>query len=175
MNQIQTICESGMHFICDSRDTFFVEKYVHDARLQGVKAVEFIKRRKSGLIFLVEAKASAPHPEGTLQGKFKEFIDEVAQKAIDGFSLLFSVITSRRKVELGEFLTSIDYAKVNFCLVLVIKNHEKEWLPNVQDALKEYLRHFYTAWDWGSRPVLVLNEEMAARYGLILTPTDESE
>lgn len=175
MNQIQTICESGMHFICDPRDTFFVEKYVHDARLQGVKAVEFIKRRKSGLIFLVEAKTSAPHPEGESPNDFMMFIDEVAQKAIDGFSLLFSIISSRREAEIGELLASANYAKMDFCLVLVIKNHERDWLPNVHDALKEYLRHFYTAWDWGSRPVLVLNEEMAARYGLILTPTDESE
>ena len=160
MSTVQTICESGMYFICDPCDTFFVEKYAQDAGLRSV---------------MVEAKTSAPHPEGISKAKFKEFIGEVAQKAIDGFSLLFSVITSRRKVELGEFLASIDYAKANFCLVLVIKNHEKEWLPNVQDALREYLRHFYTAWNWGSLPVLVLNEEMAARCGLILAPVNESE
>lgn len=175
MSTVQTICESGMYFIYDPCDTFFVEKYAQDAGLRSVKVVEFIRKRKADLIVMVEAKTSAPHPEGISKGKFKEFIGEVAQKAIDGFSLLFSVITSRRKVELGEFLASIDYAKANFCLVLVIKNHEKEWLPNVQDALREYLRHFYTAWNWGSLPVLVLNEEMAARCGLILATVDESE
>ena len=175
MRAIQTICESGMHFICDPRDTFFVEKYAQDARLQGVKAVEFIRRRKSGLIFLVEAKTSAPHPDGESPNDFMIFIDEVAQKAIDGFSLLFSVINSRRKSEIGELLASVDYAKTDFCFVLVIKNHEKEWTINVQDKLREHLRHFCTAWNWGSRPVLVLNEEMAAKCGLILAPTDESE
>lgn len=175
MSTVQTICESGMYFICDPCDTFFVEKYAQDAGLRSVKVVEFIRKRKADLIVMVEAKTSAPHPEGISKGKFKEFIDEVAQKAIDGFSLLFSIISSRREAEIGELLASVDYAKTDFCFVLVIKNHEKEWTSNVQDKLREHLRHFYTAWKWGSRPVLVLNEEMAARYGLILAPVNESE
>ena len=175
MSTVQTICESGMHFLCDPRYTFFVEKYVHGTGLQGVKSVEFIRKKSPGLICLVEAKTSAPHPKEPSPDNFKQFIGEIAQKAIDGFSLLLSVIISRRNADLGELLASVDYAKTDFCFVLVIKNHEKDWLPDVHDALKEYLRHFFTAWNWGSRPVLVLNEEMAVQCGLILAPTDESE
>lgn len=129
MSTVQTICESGMYFIYDPCDTFFVEKYAQDAGLRSVKVVEFIRKRKADLIVMVEAKTSAPHPEGISKGKFKEFIGEVAQKAIDGFSLLFSVITSRRKVELGEFLASIDYAKANFALCLSSKTMKKNGFP----------------------------------------------
>ena len=167
MSTVQILSESEMNFFCDLRDTFFVEKYVHDAGLQGVKAVEFIRQKKPGLIFLVEAKTSAPHPAGASPDNFDKFINEIVQKAIDSFSLLFSAISSRRDAALGELLASADYAKTEFCLVLIIKNHEKEWLVSVQEALRESLRHFYVAWSWGSRPVLVLNREMAVQYGLI--------
>lgn len=68
MSTVQILSESEMNFFCDLRDTFFVEKYVHDAGLQGIKAVEFIRQKKPGLIFLVEAKTSAPHPAGASPG-----------------------------------------------------------------------------------------------------------
>ena len=172
MRALQTVCESGMYFSCDSSCTFFVEKYVHDTGLQGVKAVEFIRQKNKSKIFLVEAKTSAPHHAGSSPDDFKKFIDEIVQKAIDSFSLLFSVITLRRQAALGNVLAKADYSRTKFCLVLIIKNHEKEWLANVQNALSEQLRHFYTAWNWGSTPVVVLNEEMAIDQGLILPPPE---
>ena len=131
---LQTLHESGMDFFCDSRDTFFVEKYVKESGIQHVKTVEIV------------------------------------QKAIDGFSILLTVITSRRQAELGESIASADYTKTCFCLVLVIKNHEKAWLSPIQDMLRNTLYHFSTAWNWGSQPILVLNEEMAVNERIIMSP-----
>lgn len=167
MNANQTICESGMHFPYNPGQTFLIEKYVQGTGLQHVKSVEFIRPPKKGLIWLVEAKPSAPNPASPSPENFNTFINDIAQKAIDSFSILFSIITARRNVQLDNPPDPLTYLSAKYCLVLVIKNHKSEWLEPVRNALQERLRHFYTAWDWGSCPVLVLNEAMALRYGLI--------
>ena len=167
MKDISTLCESGMNFPYNPRNTFLIEKHIKDAGLQYVKAVEFIRPQNHRLILLVEAKTSAPNPASAPPENFSTFIKDIAQKAIDSFSILFSIITERRPAPRDTPLDPAKYLRAEYCLVLVIKDHESEYLAPVQEALREQLRHFSTAWSWGSRPVLVLNEVLALRYGLV--------
>lgn len=61
----------------------------------------------------------------------------------------------------------IDYRTVTLLLILVIKTHSPEWLPDVQDALNQQIRserRFDKLWH---TEIVVLNEEMARRRGLV--------
>lgn len=152
------LSESNMVFLCDDERTFLCEKYVNTNSIQHIKSVEFILKDRSR-IFLVEAKTSVPNPENS--ENFKKYIDDISNKAIDSFSLLLSAVMKRRNIDICSEILHADYAKINFHLLLVIKNHKKEWCPPVQSGLEDSLRHFTVAWNWGPQPVIVLTEEMA--------------
>ena len=160
------LVESEMNFLCDIQDTFFIEKYLKENNVEHVKCIEFIRRIKDNLIILVEAKTSAPNPNNCPE-KFEYFIKDIIQKAIDGFSMFGSILIGTREERLPSYLFSTDYSEVQFCFILVIKKHKIEWLPEVKSILENELRHFYTAWNWGNIPVLVLNEDLAFEQGLI--------
>lgn len=177
MSMRACIHESGMRLTCDTENTFFCEEVIHTAGIQNVKAVEFITKReteKAIKLLLIEAKSSAPHP--ATKEAFAKFIDEIAQKAVDSFSLLLAAKLGRweGKVPLCPNLATADYGAMTVSLVLVIRRHKKDWLAPVQASLHNKLRHFMTAWHWGPQPVQVLNEEQAAEKQFVILPKDET-
>ena len=161
--------ESEMTFLCDEDHTFFCEKYVNDSCIQNLKSVEFIVKNNEK-IFLVEAKSTAPKPGN--KDDFNKYIDDISNKAIDSFSLLLSTIVNRRSIDICQDILNADYSKISFYLVLIIKNHEKEWCPPVQSGLENNLRHFTVAWNWGTQPVLVLTEDMARKQRFLKSNDD---
>lgn len=168
------IHESGMQLPYDEENTFFCEKVIQAAGIQHVKPVEFIIKKGKKLL-LVEAKISAPNSKN--KEDFHKYIEEIAQKAVDSFSLLLAVKLWRwvGDVSLCPNLATADYGKMTVSLVLVIRQHSSGLLAPVQASLHNKLRHFIAAWRWGSQPVVVLNEEMAVEKKFVVIPMDEEE
>jgi hypothetical protein len=69
--------------------------------------------------------------------------------------------------ELSQSFRDMDLSHVDFRFILVVKNHEEQWLVPLQEALNQ--KFWATAKTWALAPscVLVLNNEMAAKKGLV--------
>lgn len=98
----------------------------------------------------------------------------MSQKDIDSFSLFLSIVVHRREGNLSEKIKSLYFSKIGFQFIVIIKKHEEDWCAPVMEALADTMYHFTKAWNWGSRPILVLNEQMASDMGLIM-PSRQSE
>ena len=53
--------------------------------------------------------------------------------------------------------------------VLVVREHPESWLPPLADALKRRLNATFKVWAFSPNSVVVLNDKMALKYGLIRT------
>ncbi len=140
---------------------------------QGVKMVEFVVLRpKPGTtpaIWIVEAKSSSPRP--TTQPDFEKYIDDIGVKLANGLVLVLAACLGRHpncQAEVPDGFRSLDFGATVIRFVLVIKGHPEEWLVPLRDALEQALKPLVKTWAVGPGPVVVLNEELARRYGLIL-------
>lgn len=162
------INESGMRFgeYPDSH-VFYIEKskVYEEIKNEGIKSVEFILLKNSKLL-LLEAKTSAPNPKNQeTPERFDEYIKDIAEKMRNSLDLFLYQLS--QKEELSKTLLEVDYHGVGVTCVLVIKNHQKEWLPPVKDALsRELLKHKRMKTIWKCK-IIVINEEQAVSYGLV--------
>ncbi len=168
-----SIPESGMVFgPFPQEDCFYIEKSALYHNLQGgVKMAEFALLRQNQavpVVWLVEAKSSSPRPENAYN--FADFINEIRDKLINALSLLVNLRLQRHPqafAELPSPFQAIELSQLQFRLVLVIRGHKPEWLPPLQDELRKVLKVDTKLWALGPNAVLVFNEEMAIRHGLI--------
>lgn len=162
--------ESDMELCYDIESTFLCEKYINSIKINNLKSVEFITIHNNKIL-LVEAKKTAPFPKNieTETSGYKKYINDISQKAKDSFSIFSSIIMNLRDINICSKLRNADYRNIEFRLIVIIKNHEKEWCEQVQNALENNLRHFAKVWNWGSYPVMVLNEQMACDKGLVVS------
>lgn len=175
-----TITESGLVFgPYPENECFLVEKSATYQNIQnGVKMAEFLllQRRdsKPPLILVIEVKSSSPHPE--TQPNFTEFIDEIREKLTNGLMLTIASILERHEVaqrELSQEFKDLDLAICEFRLILVINGHKEEWLPPLKDALTRSLHSTIKTWALGATPIMVLNEKMGSKLGLICSPSSK--
>ena len=169
-----TIAESGLVF-GPYRDEhcFHVEKSATYQRVRDrVHMAEFLllrpKEKRTHQIWVEAAKASSPRSGNPI--RFDQFIDEIGQKLTNGLTLGVSARLKRHKAaetELSADFKSFDLATVEFRLVLVIKGHKPDWLPELQNALTAKLHALVRTWALGGMSIAVLNEEGARRHGLI--------
>ena len=165
----ESVIESGMEFIVSpEQNLYYIEKSPVYAALQNeMKMAEFVlyddKKKK---VFVVEAKTSAPNPNSNVQAaNFNTFINEIDQKLSNAMDL-FAKQALCSALPAG--FEKIDYSNVNIVFVLVIKNHKKEWLQTVNDALGIAVnkhKRFKKIWKCN---VIVLNEDSARKKKLIL-------
>ncbi len=162
------INESGMRF-GDYPDShvFHIEKskVYEEIKNEGIKSVEFILLKNSKLL-LLEAKTSAPNPESQeTPERFGEYIQNIAEKMRNSLDLFLYQLS--RKEELSRTFMEINYHDVDVTCVLVIKNHQKEWLSPVNDALsRELLKHKRMKAIWKCK-IIVINEAQAVSHGLV--------
>ena len=176
-----SITESGMTFGPFPVDhLFYVEKSEIYQKLQDrVKIAEFaLLRMDSGQprsLWIVEAKSSAPQP-ATIPN-FDEFLREICEKLVNAFNITLALSLGRHAEYAGDLpplFKSLDLSSAGFRLILVINGHQTDWLPPLRDALVKLLRLTLITWDMTPLPVVVLNQELAEQYGLILASTDAS-
>ena len=163
------ISESGMVFGEYAEENGFqIEKSkLHDKIGNGIKVVEFILINEPNKLNFIEAKASSPQPREDNMERFDEFIGEITDKFIHSFNLYYSGIMKRNNGydEISNKFFDINNSEVKFKFILVIKNHKKEWLAPLSEALKRQLIVHNTIW---KSEVIVINEDMAREYKLII-------
>lgn len=174
---MESFIESGMTFgpYPDGHCFRIETSKTYQAIQQGVQMAEFLLLRgdegKPPVVWIVEAKKSSPRP--VTQPNFSEFIGEIHDKLTNGLELGVASILKRHPkaaAELPDLLKNLDLTAAGFRLVLIINGHDKLWLPDLQDALRNALHSTIKTWALGPSSVVVINDEDAKRYGLISAP-----
>lgn len=152
-----------MDFKFKKENIFHIEKSgVYQQVGKNVKICEFIVKLKGKILF-IEAKTTFSNPQ---KGTFDKDIQDIYQKILNSLLLYSGILLGRpyKSLEkLPENLNSMKDKKIG--LILIIKNHKKEWLISIDEKLnllfysikKVFLIDFFK----------VLNEEIAEKYGLI--------
>lgn len=169
------IAESGLSFgpFADGH-CFNIEKSATYTRVQHrVPMAEFLllqlRENRPSRILIVEAKSSSPRSGDAT--RFDQFIEEVRAKLTNGLALWVAAHLKRHKTadaELSAQFKSLDLAQTEFRLVLIIKDHQPQWLGELQDALRKKLHAVVKTWALGGDAVVVPNESGARKHGLVL-------
>ena len=166
--------ESGMlfikepqHEICELEKTELYKRLSNS----GVKTVEYIRARKieddRHVLTWIEAKTTFPDPQ--TERNFAGEINAIAVKFARSLEMFAAVMMNKLPDNESEFEKFRQiYEKAQFRMILVIKEHQKEWLWAVTDALHQRLKPHWKIWNLNpSKDILVLNEELAIRHQLI--------
>lgn len=164
------IDESNMRFgPYPEQDCFHIEQSQTYRHLQeGVKMAEFLLiDPQNNRICFIEAKSSSPRPDSAQN--FDQFIDDVREKLTNALMLYVAMSLQRHPiVELPESFTNLNLSQTDFQFLLVIYGHKEQWLPPLQDALKQALRIVIKTWSLKPTAVNVINEIEAKNRNLIL-------
>lgn len=162
------INESNMVFGEFEEDKIFqIEKsIIHNKIGNGIKVVEFILLKNMNELNFIEAKSSSPRPTKDNIIRFDEFIGEISDKFIHSFNLYYSAILKRNEnySEINNNFFQLDNSNLKLKFILVIKNHEIDWLMPISEALKKNLSYHNTIW---KSEIVVINEEIAKKHQLI--------
>jgi hypothetical protein len=163
--------ESDMNFGPFKKEYFLhLEKIqVYEKIQSSTKMAEFAlicPKDKKVQIWIVEAKKSSPKPLS--EDKFSNFISEIKEKLLNGFSLTFAMRVGRHNCDnLPIEFKNFDPSTSDFRFILILKGHREDWLPPLRDALKNTLTAHLKTWAINPNNVLVLNENLARAYLLI--------
>ncbi|NER45390.1 MAG: hypothetical protein F6J92_01485 [Symploca sp. SIO1A3] len=168
----EPIVESGMRFgPYPEGHCFHIEQSKTYQRIKKdqVKIAEFLLYRNTNppTLLIIEAKSSSPRPE--TQPDFDEFIAEIQEKFSNTLHLFIATRLKRHPTwsECSEIFQNIDLEIGGFRLILIINGHQEEWLPPLQDALRQALKPIVKIWNLESPSVAVMNEDMAQEQGII--------
>ena len=164
------IIESGMAFVVDDDATFEIEKAECVNRMSGVKTVEFVSLMRDSTVRVVEAKTSAPNPEGAKPEEFPVYIKNIIEKFQNSITLM-NVAAIKRREDIYDILPlamqAFHWGKAKYKLYLVIKNQRVEWLSPVSDALKKEMKPILKCWGILDSDLKVVNEDIARNLHLI--------
>jgi hypothetical protein len=151
------IQESGMDFIADN--SFNIEQYIHDMRIEGIKSVEFIRIKNNDLLF-IEAKQTFPNPDNPSSDNKRKFISAISnikRKFIHSVNAYSSL-----KIGVSQVRFPDDFVQNTECVlvfVIVIKTHELKWCKPIKTKFMDGLpQYFKTIW---KPKVYVINEAKA--------------
>jgi hypothetical protein len=171
----KTITESGMNFAADN--SFHIEKSPQYKGLDGnVKSVEFI-RAKDDELWFVEAKSSLPNPNNLKPNPDKnnrtgkELLQEVIADICDKFTHSLNLYCA---IDIGVIKGGFpaDYKPANnvsLVFILVINGFESSWCTDVEKAINRQIRESITMSKIWKPEVLAMNDETAARRGIIVS------
>ena len=167
------INESSMNFgPFDKKNIWNIEKTQLYASLgKGVKIAEFVyfDENLTSKLYIVEAKTSSPRKESD-ENNFQNYINDIRDKFINTLSLYMAVRLKRDfccDAELPDGLNNVDAGTAVINFVLVIKNSKNEWLPVINDALRDALRTTMKTWALSPTSVKAITEEKAKSIGLV--------
>ena len=168
-----TLTESGMEFgPFNGSDVYHVEKCITYMSLnEPVKIAEFLLYRpgkRSDKILAIEAKTSAPNP--TNKGDYDSYVFDISEKLKNAFSLMWAVRFGRHgdyPTTFPEKFRQLNYSVAEFRFVVVVRNHQLDWLAPLQDSLKQTLAPFCRVWGIKGAPIAVLNGDGAIHQKLV--------
>jgi hypothetical protein len=153
-----------MTFIADN--AYVIEEV--PARLAcgvGIRSVEFIRRKNTGLLF-IEAKTTFAHPENSPQ-PYKSEIGELCEKFVHSLNLLAAVKIGVAADVLPASFTDMD--KVSLKFVLVVRNHELKWCKPIEYLIMQALpTYFKKIW---KPEIYVINHDTAIKRSLAVDKT----
>lgn len=165
-----TIDESNMRFgPYNKDDVLYIEKSnLYTTMKNAPKITEFILKKNSCLLIL-EAKTSSPKPikEHKTMEYPNGYIEKISEKFLNTLNMFISAnigILADEQNEAESFLPVNEMRDFKFKYALVIKECDKEWLPNIKLALEEQLRVQMKIWNVEIR---VLNEDLAKKLKLV--------
>jgi hypothetical protein len=150
---------SGMKFIPDS--AYVIEK--SPARLacgDGVRSVEFIRRKDTSLLF-IEAKTTIANPE-TSSEPYKTEIDKICEKFIHSLNLLSAIKIGIVKDALPDSFT--EHEKISLAFILVVRDHKSKWCRPIKRSIEQTLP-VYIKKIW-QPSIYVINHETAINLGI---------
>lgn len=160
------IQESDMIFRFPEEVLFHIEESeAYKNAKHNMHMSEFIYyKEENQCIISLEAKKSAPNPNSEKVENptkvFHDYIYEICEKFINSLDLFFHMVLTNDR-ELPHGFDDIKYEGVDYLFVLVIKNHEKEWLNAVSDKLNQELQAYVRVHNIWKAKVIVINEEIA--------------
>lgn len=166
-----SIVESGMTFGPFKKECFFhIEKCRSYSEIsEYVKMVEFVlcqQTKETHQVMLVEAKQSSPQPAN--EEDWNVYITELQEKFENGMNLFLSLFLKRyTDPDFPDSMQNINLSTNRFLIALVIKGHKPEWLAPLKDALNQKLRPLQKTLNLGPNPVLVLNDPLDIKIGMI--------
>ena len=177
---MKTIRESGIEFGPYEEDSLFhlEQSKLYASLGKGLKTTEFILQVDSKIIF-VEAKTNAPNPENkdcSLKNRenYETFFKEVPDKFIDSLGIYTAALLNRFSdlSEIGLSLQepNLSTKKMIFALVITNPDAQIDWLPPIRAVLEDRLRRWMKIWDIN---VVVCNQTLAKKYGLIADPSNK--
>ena len=102
--------------------------------------------------------------------KHDDFFDDIKGKFRDTLALFIAIrsnLHNETDVELPENFKQFQLSQMRFKFVLVIKEHELKWLPDLQSKVEKELNPILKIWSLSPTSVEVLNEERAQKRGYI--------
>lgn len=160
--------ESYMKFSYPDEESFHIEKSSFISDNECVKVCEVIVMLK-GKLSMIEAKSSSPRPGN--KEDFDTYISEIGQKFIDTLIFYNATILERHgleyKEEYPEEIKNQHPETMDYSIYLIVHGNKVEWMPPIQDALRNHLRHILRAWNISDVNVKAINHELAQEKGLI--------
>lgn len=167
----KSVRESGMDFGPFPHDTLFqIESSAFVKGLgDGLKISEMVVFWQ-GKICIIEAKSSSPTHDNL--HRFPVFCEEIREKLQNSLLLTFAMQAGRHGAEARQELpVNLREAPTGteVLFLLVIRGHQKGWLPPIQDGLNRALSTVLRC--FGASKLLVLNDEQARTRGLVSAST----
>lgn len=159
--------ESFMKFSFADEDIFLIEE---DPLVKDIHPTCECVVLISEKVAFIEAKSSSPRP-GTRN--YTEFFDEIRKK----FDMALQMFVEIKSGGYGEepFLRLPDNLRLSavptsdYAIYLIIHGNEYDWMPGLQESLRETLREVIDRWNIQDTNVKALNEIEAKRMNLIVS------
>jgi len=156
-----------MVFLFDDQKVFLPEKETGNKNIQNVKACDFIylfQRKRHHELCFVEAKTTAPYQKNPLQ----EYLQQIHDQFSHALLFYMSLVLGRQNIETSTLPSEMKKwrsLKGKISLVLVVRKHKKEWLQQLQEALRNEMKGITRS--FAIQDVLVVNEQIAGKFGIV--------
>lgn len=136
-------------------------------KVTGYSTCECIVKIEDEVVF-IEAKTSFADPASDEGKTFCKRIEEIDSKFRDTMSVFHAArLRHPQEQKFGSELWNTKLEKATYELILIIRNHDKEWLQPVSDSLKSRLKPFLRLWRIADTNIKVYNEQLARKHNII--------
>lgn len=158
-----TVTESEMQIELDPKKGVQLDKHPGYARLQNLKAVDFLLLKHNKLVF-AEFKSSAPVDS---DAKIS-YLQDALEKYLHSYLLLSSSRLGRQQNSIfPESLLGESLESLTFMFVLVVRNAAIEHLPTLQDELQLKMKSLLAGIGMPTA-VAVINEAIGKKKGWLV-------
>jgi hypothetical protein len=152
------ISESGMSFIANTDDTYYIEKSEAYSNIgKGIKTVEFIRKMNDTRLWFIEAKQCFPDAHD--KSKQGECIKAICDKFLHSLNLYCTV-----KLSVVPDILPTEFTESNILFVLVIKEQDIDRCKTVKRVLQSKLLPYLRIWN---TDILVINDDIAKEHRIV--------